>query len=585
MQATLSGVERPAIVKRTVVPLRWRAWFRRYSLILLVYLGATFVTHAHFMGDTVGYAQAILASRFGEFGHLLWYPLGWSLSKLWMLASRPMVAEDARTNVIMTLITISWLAGLLSVFMLHGVVRKISRQEWVANVAAIGLIFSQAFLNYAQTGSSYVPGLSLLLVGIYLSVAGGETPEQSFGKGWGAGVALAGAVGLWFNYVLAVPAALASPLLVLGPDKRTWRFVRQGAVAFALAAALMYGSAALLQGIHTVAGLKEWIVSSAHGITGSNGVPRMVLGLSRSFINMGNDGTIFKRFVVHDPLNPVSLSAMFRLGLWKLILFYLLLGAIALMLMRSQRSKRILGLLVLNGIPVLAFAVLWEGGGIERYLPLYPVFFVSLAYCLSRDRSSPAFKVVVVAFLAVATVSNVGVMATPVLAHRQNQMVMRIKDLLPLLKPQSLVITVNQQDEVWAFYWSFPLHPINRAGSLSVQHLVEPGTNQALQWRHGFASRTFSVWSASGDVWVSKRVLSPHPRPEWAWVEGSDPRVSWTEIYGSFSRLEMGRSVGGGDGFVLLLSSPKNRESLRRWLVSWPDSAHVRPTDSHRGLK
>ena len=548
------------------VVLRWPGWFRRYSLVLVAYFGATWATAANFMGDTVGYAEAILAPRLGEFGHLLWYPLGWSLSQLLMPASRFVLGADARTNVIMTLMAISWLAGLLSVFMLHGVVRTISRREWVANVASIGLIFSQGLLNFAHTGCSYVPGLSLLLSGIYLSLMGGEAPEWSSARGWGAGLALAGAVGLWFPYVLAVPAALASPLLLFGPEWRRWRFVRQAAVAFALAMALMYGSVAALQRIHTVAGLREWIASSEHGVSGINGVPRMVFSLPRSFVNMGNDGMMLKRFLVHDPLNPVSLSEMFRLSLWKLFLFYLLLGLMAVMLLRSERSRRILGLWILNSAPVLTFAVFWEGGAIERYLPLYPMFFVSLASCLSSGGSSSLFKVVVIAFMTTTTVSNMSAMATSVLAHRQNQVAARIRDLQPLLKPQSLVATVHQQDEVWAFYWTFPLHPTNRGGLLSVYHVVEPGTTQVLQWRQGFAAQARSVWAAGGDVWVSRRVLSPRPRSEWNWVEGADPRVSWADVYGFFSCLEIGRSVSGDDGFALLLSSPKNRESLSRLL-------------------
>src|SRR2546427_759819 len=127
---------------------------------------------------------------------------------------------------------------------------------------ACGLTFSQGFLNFAQTGCSYVPGLSLLLLAIYLSVTGGEKPEPSSTRAWGARVTLAGAVGLWFPYVLSVPAALASPLLVFTPDRRRWRFVGQGAVAFALASAVMYGAAAVLQGIYTVAGFTEWIASN-----------------------------------------------------------------------------------------------------------------------------------------------------------------------------------------------------------------------------------------------------------------------------------------------------------------------------------
>src|SRR5437016_12649904 len=94
--------------KTEAVLVRWSAWLRRYSLVRVVYLGATWVTGAHFMGDTVGYAEAILASRLGEFGHLLLYPLGWSLSRLVMPVTRLMAGADARTNVIMTLMMINW---------------------------------------------------------------------------------------------------------------------------------------------------------------------------------------------------------------------------------------------------------------------------------------------------------------------------------------------------------------------------------------------------------------------------------------------------------------------------------------------
>ena len=593
MRAQLRGGEEIAVAvesawPRSATPIpfvekadlpRWLVWVRRYGFVLVAYLGVTSATGAYNMGDTLYYSRLILASKFGEFGHLLWYPLGWSFSHLLMPVNRLMVGADARANVIMTLMTISWLAGLASVFMLHGVVRKISEREWAAYLATIGLIFSQGFLNHVHTACSYSLGLSLLLFGMYLSVTGGKTPGQSSARGWGAGVAFAGAMGLWGNYALAIPAALAFPLLVYGFDKGRWRFVLQSAVAFALATALVYGSAAALQGIHSAADLKDWITSSTHGINRIFGVPRMAFGFARSFINMDNDGTLFKRFVVHDPLNPVSLSDLFRVSLWKLSLFYFVLGSTVVMLLRFERGRRILGFLALTAAPVLAFAVVWQGGDMERYIPLYPAFFVSLACCLSSGRSPRWFKFVVVMFITTAVISSVGTMATPALAHRQNQVIMRIKDLQPLLTPHSLVSTVTLRDEVQTFCSDFPLHPINRAGSLSVDAIVAPGTIQVPWWRQIFGSRTLAAWSAGGDVWVSKRVLSSRPRSEWIWVEGDDPRVLWADIYGFFSGLQMGRSVGGDDGFALLLPSPRNREFLNGWLESGPDSTHVHSAD------
>src|SRR6266550_6632519 len=58
------------------------------ALCVLLYLLAAFFTGSYFMGDTVDYAQAIVAHAAGrdyffwEFGHLLWRPLGFALFQI-----------------------------------------------------------------------------------------------------------------------------------------------------------------------------------------------------------------------------------------------------------------------------------------------------------------------------------------------------------------------------------------------------------------------------------------------------------------------------------------------------------------------
>jgi len=541
------------------------AWIRRYGLVLITYIGATWLTDPHFMGDTVGYAGAILTPKFWETAHLLLYPIGWLLSQVFMPFTRLVFGADARTNVIMTLITINWLAGLLSIFMIHSLASRISGREWAANLTTIAFILSQGFLDYAQTGCSYVPGLALLLLSLYLLVRDGENAAPSFRKGLPAGLALAGAVGLWFPYVLSVPAVLAAPLFLFGRQHRRWQFVLQTFVAFALITTLMYGGAAALNHIRTGAGFMEGFSSSARymtAVTGINGAPRTAFGLARSFLNVGNDGRMYKRFLLHDPLNPVSFVDLFRLSLGKLLLFYACVGGMIATLLRVAPGRRILGLLLLNSIPVITFGLLWQGGDMERYLPLYPLFFASLAYAVGSDRSSLLFKFIAIVFVVTVAATNAGAMAPAVSDRRQAQVVARIEDLVPLLNANSLVATINQQDEVWAFYWTFPFHPINRAGSLSVYEIMNPGTSMAPHWRERFASRVLSTWAAGGDMWISKRVLSPHPRGEWNWVEGDDSRVTWADLYGFFSHLEHGKSSGGDDGFWLLSPSSSNRDVL-----------------------
>ncbi len=70
------------------------------------------------------------------------------------------------------------------------------------------------------------------------------------------------------------------------------------------------------------------------------------------------------------------------------------------------------------------------------------------------------------------------------------------------------------------------------------------------------------VWDAGGDVWFSKRLLSERPRAEWNWVEGDDRRVAWVDLPAFFSQFEMGESVGGDNGFVLLQPTQRNRDYL-----------------------
>ncbi|HJQ69736.1 MAG TPA: hypothetical protein VKA70_12225 [Blastocatellia bacterium] len=537
---------------------------RKYYPVIISYLVVTWFTVPFTMGDTVGYADAIVKHRFQDFGHYLWYPLGWAISQALMPMTRLVVGPEPLTNVTLTLVIINWLAGLLSVFMIYGLASHISKSNRVAYTVTLAFIISQGFLAYAQSGCSYVPGLSLLLLGLFLLVKNGDKPEQRFRAALFAGLALAGAVCLWFTYVWSIPAALAAPLFFYGFDKKQYRFVAQTCAVLALAVVLVYGAAAVSLGINSVEGLKNWVTHSSHGITGLNGAPRMVFGLSRSFINMGNDGALFKAYLVHDPFNPVSMLDLLRVSLWKLALFYVFLAAILFNLLRSPQGRRIAALFAINAIPVLLFAILWEGGAIERYLLLYPLIFIALAYSLSSIRSVRWLNYAALAFVAVAAVSNIAAMARPVQQQRQQDVVARISELEPRLRPESRVATVNQQDEVWAFSWTFPFNPLNSSGNLNTYHITEIGTSKMLQWREDFAEESLSVWDQGGDMWLSERVFAARPLRDWNWVEGADQRVSWTDINQFFSAIEVSEVVGERDGFVRVLPTDRNRALLGR---------------------
>lgn len=543
-----------------------------YGWVVAIYVLATLLTNAYFMADTYDYVDSIVSYAgggyydFWEFGHLFWRPLGWALFMLWGPLTSLAVGDGARPNVTLTLMLVSWFAGLLSVCSLHGIVSRFCRRAWVTSLVAIGFIFSHGFLNFAQSGSSYVPGLSMLLLGLYLLTRRTASVRNEYSTAVLAGLAFAGSVCLWFPYVLAMPGALASPLFLFGFDRRRWRLVILTSVVAGIFIAAAYAVVAVgALGINTIAGFKAWMSAASHD-TDIKGFTRMVFGFARSFIYMGNDGILFKRYLLSDPFNQVTLFDLLRLSLWKLGLFYLFLAALAISLLSSNQGRRVAGLLILSAAPVILFAIAFDGGAIERYLPLYPAVFLGLSFSLCSDRQMRLPKYVVLIFLAAVVITNVAAMARPVLNRQQEVTAARISQVVQSLKPNSRVLVVTWQDDLINFSRSFPFHPLNRTGNLRIGALVTPGTTFTADWRAGFATQTRETWNQGGDMWVSRRALNPRPRPEWNWTEGDDKRVSWPEFQEFFSQLDLGESVGGEDGFVLIPPTEKNRELLDRLL-------------------
>ncbi len=550
---------------------------RPYALIFVVYVLATWFTDAFFMGDTWIYVSDLLKARslgasFQDFGHALWLPFGWLVSRVLLPLLHLGGGDDARAGVTLTLLGINWVAGLASTLLVHSLARRFCSREWPALLVATTFLFSNAILNYSQTAQPYVPGLALLLLGLHLLLQADGPARRPLWRALLAGAALAGGICLWVALVLAIPALLMSPLFLLGFDRPRTRLVVGTAFVFALLVALVYISMIVNLGIHDLAGLSAWIASSSHGVSPDvplKAIQRMIFAFARNFVNMGHDGRLFKRYLVHDPFSPVSFLQLFRLSLWKLALFYVFWLSVVINLLPSRLGRRMLALLALNGLPVVVFALfLFESGSIDRYLPLFPLLFLALSVSLASDRPALRIRGVALAFVAVMISSNLSAMAATTLNRAQEQAATRIRDLEPLLTRESRVVTVNQQDEVYAFNQNFPFHPINRSGRLDADILADPNSTQVPRWRRIFALKTLAMWDRGGDVWITKRVLHQRPLPAWNWVEGDDPRLRWEDIYVFFSRLETGRPVAGEDGFALVSPSPQNKQTLREVVSS-----------------
>lgn len=571
-----------------------RGWLRWQHVIVpaVLYVLAIWLTGAFYMGDTSFYA-AMVANVVGgksyqlwettgnyslwEFGHLLWRPLGIATFPLLRPFARASVGTgDLNPGAVFALVALNWLAGLLSVVLMHALVRRICQTNWIAYLTTVAFIFTQAFLNYTQTGCSYVPGLAFVLLGVYLLVRrDGEHAPRIWRTALLAGLALAVAVGLWVPYLWAVPAALLTPLALYGwKSRKYWQLSIYASLAFGLLTGVLFIGVAVWIGVHSVGEFKAWVESSSHHLVQNRGVPQVVFGLARSFISMGNDNIAFKRYLLHDPYSPVSLVDLFRLSLWKLALFYLFLAAVFVNLWRSGFGRRLLCWLALSGIPVLGFALAWQGTVMERYLPWFPFLFPALAFSLADRRAFRYGKALILIFVAAMILTNFAAMRRGVLERRETAVTLRVRELQPLVKPQGVVLV--GKDELENFVINFPFNPVNHHNALRVHSFLPLGMPQLTRWREDVARRALAAWAAGGDVFVSRRVFAERPRAEWDWVEGADPRVSWAQVYEFFAQLETGQAVGGEDGFVLLPPTPKNEQFLSRVAAPQAPETHDR---------
>lgn len=547
-----------------------RGWLAGAAAAVVFYAVMIAVTDAHFMADTADYVDSIAEHargvdyHFWEFGHLLWRPLGWVTYNALRPLAEVFVGADERAQMTWALVALNWVAGLVAVVALYALLARFVRRLWVVVVTTYAFVLSHAFLNFTQSGSSYVFALAPLVVGLYF-LTRGEDGGASLRDALAGGFALALAVCFWFPYVWAVPGALAAPLLLSrGAMRQRLRATLVAAVVCGVAVAVAYALVLAHLGIDSVEELRAWVAAASHG-TDISGVTRMVFGFARSFINMGNDGLLFKRFLVKDPFNAVSAFDLFRLSLWKLGLFYLFLAAVAFNLLRAgSEGRRTLLFWLAGSAPLIVFAIKFDGGAVERYLPLYPFIFFAVARSLDHARAHRAATFVTLLFIFAATQTNLYVMSKPLQIARQQESAARVADLQPRLNPASKVFTVNWQDDLVNFNRSYPFHALNRGGGLKVNSLVTVGTTQVLRWREELAAQALEVWGAGGEVWVSRRALADAPRPEWNWTEGDDRRVSWRDFRPFFEKLDKGESLGGDDGFFLLAPSQANREALTR---------------------
>ncbi|HWC00598.1 MAG TPA: hypothetical protein VG672_28020 [Bryobacteraceae bacterium] len=569
---------------------------RNHGLLAAAFFLLLIGTRAFTMGDTSVYAGQVALyfgkSPFGsgntlwEFGHLLWRPMGWCLTTV----AAPWLAGWTGWNPYLTcvflLMATTVVCGFFTVLMWYALVLEFTRSQAVAFLIAISFACTNAFLTYVHSGSSYVAGLFCVTASVWLlrrAVNG-----KGIGKNTVAATAILAALGtlFWFPYILSLPA-IAFLGMCPSPAKLSWSsiFSRESvrlAVRFSIVAivclAIGYGAALAARQVSSAAEARTWATESSHGWSQSLGIVRIATGLPRAFLFMGKDGVLFRRYLRHDPYSPVSLAALVRASLWKILIFDLFVVCLLYELLRFPALHWALAILLVGAVPVLFFAVfIFEPGSPERYFPAYPFLILAVAWVL-RDfpRERRVSQWVVVVFLFSVIVTNVAAMFRPRMNREDLPSLARVISLKERLNSASMVALLSNQDALASASNRSPFGPINRPERLPIYDVVEVATSRVLTWREQFASQVLQTWSSGGEVWVSKRMWQERPLAEWNWAEGDDKRISWSQIPAFFHLLETDADVGGPDGFVRLPPRETNRAVLAPLAAQWKEIAATR---------
>src|SRR5262249_28048278 len=123
------------------------------------------------------------------------------------------------------------------------------------------VITSEAFINFSQTGTSYIPALALSLTALDLVDVGYTLPSRNHCIA--GGVVLALSVGFWFPFVLAVPGVLLAPLVL---NRVNWKSFGIAFITCAVSGALLFVGLGALEGVRDVAGFMTWMRGSQHGL-------------------------------------------------------------------------------------------------------------------------------------------------------------------------------------------------------------------------------------------------------------------------------------------------------------------------------
>ena len=547
---------------------RWRfndSPLIRVALIVGVYLVLLVLTHTSAQGDTSLYAASLIErlrgrpGDFWEFGHVVWRPLAFVLFRLGHPAVDPSDAV-VFAQLVNVMTGIAMLGGAVGLIAFRSWMERLLVPQWPALVGTIALGAASAYLGYAQTGSSYIPAVAMLILGLRALASADEQPAARTIAH--ASVAFALAVLFWFPMVLAVPAGAISAIALRGDSPSRRRVATAVCLGSGMLTVAVYVVVACLAGVRSVVDFGTWMAAATHDIVGIGGVPRAIVGFGRSVENMDRLGLVAKRYLLHDPYNPSTLADIARAGLFRLALFYALLASVAVALWRRPIGRRALAFVILTAVPVVGFALKWQGGDPERYLALFPALFLAVALAVA-SLPWPAQRLAGGGIVLLMLAGNVPPISRSAAARACEILAHRI-DSVPQDDPGPVVIiTPHELDEITSFASICPASPLLAAKNpRRIYGLVTANNLRAPLWREQVATRASRAWASGGHLWISRRAFADAPDANSKWAEGDDPTVRWRDFPHLFRQLDVSAPVGGDDGFVEILPTARSKAVL-----------------------
>jgi hypothetical protein len=307
----------------------------------------------------------------------------------------------------------------------------------------------------------------------------------------------------------------------------------------------------------------EWYLRSQYGKSQTKGYIRAITGIPRGFFWLGSDGVAWKRLFFERGIGEHGLGFAIRIleMAWKLLAVYLFLALVLLGLLRSHAHRaaghKLFAVLLIAAAPVLFFAiVVFEAGPPERYLPVFPILFLSAAHILAYSRQRIA-SALLIGFFGLMLATNSIALSRVRSRDRWSATATKVAALDRVSSPRDLLFLVSYQDDAFRMSEEKPFDPLMlRIPFLRVA--AELQNRQLASWQKNDARLILEAWKEGRRVWISKRLLAATPKPDWNWVEGDDARIRWSDLPAFFSRLQTSSECCGDEGYVLLARTPEN---------------------------